>query len=152
MDNHAKGRLLVTVQFLLLGGIAFITSDNIFGSNKVISYFGVFLELAGFALVIVGFRGLGPALTANPVPLKTGKLVTTGIYRKLRHPIYAGLIVATLGIVVANGAMIKFVFWVPLVLLLTFKIKFEEALLVATYPAYAKYQTEVGALIPKFKN
>jgi protein-S-isoprenylcysteine O-methyltransferase Ste14 len=48
--------------------------------------------------------------------------------------------------------MIKFVFWVPLVLLLTFKIKFEEALLVATYPAYAKYQAEVGALIPKFKN
>lgn len=152
MDNLAKGRLLVTIQFLLLGGVAFLTSENIFASNKAISSIGSVLEILGFVVVILGFKGLGPSLTANPVPLKNAKLVTTGIYRRLRHPIYAGLILATLGMVLANGSQVKFYFWIPLLALFIFKIKFEEALLVGAYPDYKKYQEQVPALIPKFKN
>lgn len=152
MDNLAKGRLLVTIQFLLLGGVAFISSKNIFLDNQIISTLGTVIEIIGFVILILGFRGLGPSLTANPVPLKNAKLITTGIYQRVRHPIYAGLIVATIGMVIANGSLVKFYFWVPLVALLISKIKFEEALLISTYPEYQKYQKQVPALIPKFKN
>jgi protein-S-isoprenylcysteine O-methyltransferase Ste14 len=152
MDNLAKGRLLVTIQFLLLGGVAFLSSRNIFLDNQIISTAGTAIEILGFVILILGFRGLGPSLTANPVPLKNAKLITSGIYQRVRHPIYAGLIVATLGMVIANGSIVKFYFWVLLVALLIFKIKFEEALLISTYPEYQKYQKQVPALIPKFKN
>jgi protein-S-isoprenylcysteine O-methyltransferase Ste14 len=151
MDNVAKGRLLVTIQFILLAGIAFTTSDDLFPNISFIKYVGWTLELVGFVIVILGFRGLGPSLTANPVPLKTGKLVTKGIYHRVRHPIYLGLILATLGIVLVNGSLTQFVFWLPLVILLVLKIRFEEALLANKYPDYKKYKEQVPAFIPKMK-
>jgi protein-S-isoprenylcysteine O-methyltransferase Ste14 len=151
MDNVAKGRLLVTIQFLLIGGVALITSDDIFPKSQVANYVGWSLEIIGFAVVIFGFRSLGSSLTANPVPLESAKLVTKGIYQKVRHPIYLGLILATLGMVIANGSGIKFIFWVPLVVLLTLKVRFEEDLLIAKYPDYKKYKEQVPAFIPKMK-
>jgi protein-S-isoprenylcysteine O-methyltransferase Ste14 len=151
MDNIAKGRLLVTLQFILLAGVAFITSEDLFPEIIFANYIGWTLELIGFVIVILGFRGLGPSLTANPVPLKSGKLVTKGIYRRVRHPIYLGLILATLGMVIVNGSIVKLVFWLPLVILLVLKIRFEEALLVSKYSDYKKYKEQVPAFIPNLK-
>jgi protein-S-isoprenylcysteine O-methyltransferase Ste14 len=148
VDNYSKGRLLVTIQFILLGGLVFISSPDIFANNSTINNFGGVLELLGFAVVILGFFGLGKSLTANPVPLKQAKLITKGIYSRVRHPIYFGLILATLGMTLSSGSQIKFVFWVLLVSLFLFKIKFEEAMLLRTYPEYQKYMDKVPGLIP----
>jgi protein-S-isoprenylcysteine O-methyltransferase Ste14 len=150
MDNHAKGRLLVTLQFLLLGGLVLISSEDIFWGNSVVDFIGLGLEIIGFVVVLIGFRGLGKSLTANPVPIKSGKLVTTGIYSRVRHPIYLGLILVSFGIVLTNGSVIKFGFWILLVALLIFKMKFEESLLVKTYPGYKQYQEKVPGIFPKF--
>lgn len=150
MDNLGKGRLLVTVQFLLLGGLILISSEDIFSGNSSVDVFGLSLEIIGFIVVIMGFRGLGKSLTANPVPIKGGKLITTGIYSRVRHPIYLGLILVSLGIVLTNGSVIKFGFWVLLVFLLIFKMKFEESLLIKTYPGYKQYQEKVPGIFPKF--
>lgn len=151
MDNHAKGRVLVTIQFLLLAGIAFITSEDLFAGNQVVDYVGFALEVFGFAVVVISFRQLGTSLTANPVPLKNGKLVSTGIYSRVRHPIYFGLLVATLGIVVSSASEIKLYFWLILAALLTFKIRFEESLLITQYPNYESYKQEVPAILPTLK-
>lgn len=151
MDNVAKGRILVTLQFMLLGGLVLLSSNDLLANNVVSETVGWALEIFGLALVVMGFRGLGPSLTANPVPLDSAKLVTSGIYSRLRHPIYAGLILATLGMVIVNGSLIKLYFWVPLVVLLSIKMRFEEALLVTKYSNYKKYQAEVPAMLPKLK-
>ncbi|MEY4311427.1 MAG: hypothetical protein RLZZ571_197 [Actinomycetota bacterium] len=148
MDNHSKGRLLVTIQFILLGGLVFISSDDIFAGNKTIDTVGGTLEFLGFLVVILGFGGLGKSLTANPVPLKQAQLITNGIYSRVRHPIYLGLVLATLGMTLSSGSQIKFLFWVLLVALFALKIKFEEAMLIQTYPAYRDYQAKVPGLIP----
>ena len=152
MDNYAKGRLLVAIQFLLLGALVVISSPDIFQANAIVDSIGGTLEVIGFVIVIFGFLGLGKSLTANPVPLKQAKLVTTGIYNKVRHPIYLGLLIATFGITLINGSQVKFVFWVLLVALLSLKIKFEEQLLVAAYPQYRDYQNRVPGLIPNIFN
>lgn len=149
MDNHAKGRLLVTIQFLLLGGLILISSEDIFLGNNTIDAIGVAFELIGFIVIIFGFSGLGKSLTANPVPIKSGKLTTTGIYSRVRHPIYLGLLLVTLGITLTNGSVIKFGFWLLLLSLLIFKIKFEETLLLKAYPGYKQYKEQVPAIFPK---
>lgn len=148
MDNYAKGRLLVTIQFILLGGLVFFSSIDIFDGNKTIDTVGGILEFLGFLVVILGFGGLGKSLTANPVPLKQAQLITKGIYSRVRHPIYLGLVLATFGMTLSSGSQVKFLFWVMLVALFSLKIKFEEKLLLQAYPAYRDYQAKVPGLIP----
>ena len=44
-----------------------------------------------------GIRDLGRSLSPMPRPLETAVLIQDGVYRKLRHPIYAALILIAIG-------------------------------------------------------
>jgi protein-S-isoprenylcysteine O-methyltransferase Ste14 len=103
-------------------------------------------------LLFAGFRGLGKSLTANPVPVDSGALVTTGIYARLRHPIYTGLLVLTMGLVVSSGVWAQLIVWFGLLGLLVYKIRWEEILLSAKYKGYAAYKAKVPALFPKLSS
>ena len=101
--------------------------------------------------MFMGFNGLGKSLTANPVPNQDGKLITTGIYGRVRHPIYTGLLAITLGLVVSSGVWGQILIWLALAMLLTYKMRWEEVMLVAKYKGYAEYKTRVPAIIPGLK-
>jgi protein-S-isoprenylcysteine O-methyltransferase Ste14 len=45
----------------------------------------------------------------------------------------------------------QFLAWFALVLLLTYKMRWEEVLLAAKYKGYAEYMTRVPAIIPGLK-
>lgn len=149
MTDRTKGQILVTLQFTILAAMLFsrTTAPNAWGDVAFAA--GQLLFIGGGVLVIVAFRALGQSLTANPVPLEKGELVTTGIYSRVRHPIYAGLLMLTLGMVLSSGYWLRAVEWLLLVALLTYKIRFEESLLVKRYPAYAQYMRTVPALLPR---
>jgi protein-S-isoprenylcysteine O-methyltransferase Ste14 len=110
---------------------------------------GTVLLFLGVILLFAGFRGLGKSLTANPVPVDDGALVTTGIYARLRHPIYTGLLVLTMGLVVSSGVWTQLIPWFGLLGLLIYKMRWEETLLSAKHKGYAAYKSRVPALFPK---
>ena len=67
--------------------------------------FPLWLRILGLGLLVVGgvfgtggVLALGSNLTAFPKPIEGGTLVTKGMYRLVRHPIYTGLILGTLGL------------------------------------------------------
>ena len=77
------------------------------------------------------------------------QLVTTGIYRIIRHPSYLGLMVASLGWVLAfrsgAGVVITALLLVPLVA----RIRAEEALLLSQFDGeYEAYRARTSRLIP----
>jgi protein-S-isoprenylcysteine O-methyltransferase Ste14 len=147
MDDLQKGRLLVFAQFGLILILAlFPDSENV---NSQAEIAGTALLLLGLLLLFAGFRGLGKSLTANPVPVDDGVLVTTGIYARLRHPIYTGLLVLTMGLVVASGVWAQLIAWFGLLGLLIYKMRWEETLLTVKYKGYAEYKSRVPALFPK---
>jgi protein-S-isoprenylcysteine O-methyltransferase Ste14 len=147
MDDLQKGRLLVFAQFGLILILAlFPDSENV---NSQAEIAGTALLLLGLLLLFAGFRGLGKSLTANPVPVDDGILVTTGIYARLRHPIYTGLLVLTMGLVVASGVWAQLIAWFGLLGLLIYKMRWEETLLSAKHKGYAAYKSRVPALFPK---
>ena len=147
MDDLQKGRLLVFAQFGLILILAiFPDSENV---NSQAEIAGTALLLLGLLLFFAGFRGLGKSLTANPVPVDDGVLVTTGIYARLRHPIYTGLLVLTMGLVVASGVWAQLIAWFGLLGLLIYKMRWEETLLSAKHKGYAAYKSRVPALFPK---
>jgi protein-S-isoprenylcysteine O-methyltransferase Ste14 len=108
---------------------------------------GVFLAVGG-ALGTLGLLALGRNLSPFPKPIEGGALVTTGVYGIVRHPIYAGLILGTLG----WGLLMSSVLGVALagVLFLFFdrKSRREEAWLQEAYPGYGEYRMRVKKLIP----
>jgi len=147
MDDLQKGRMLVFLQFALLIALAIFPDGTQVQSWATIT--GIFLIGIGVIVMFMGFRGLGKSLTANPVPNQDGKLVTTGIYSRVRHPIYAGLLAITLGLVVSSGVWGQILLWLALAMLLTYKLRWEEVMLTAKYKDYAEYKARVPAMFPR---
>ena len=144
-----KGRLLVFLQFGLIIILAVYPDSTTVDAR--LNILGTVFIAIGLVLLFAGFRGLGKSLNANPVPNQDGVLVTSGIYSVVRHPIYLGLLIITFGLVVSSGVVAQFVPWVTLVILLTYKMRWEEVLLSAKYKGYAEYLTKVPAIVPGLK-
>ena len=149
MDDLQKGRILVFLQFALI--IVLATFPDSSKVPRWATIAGIFLIGVGVIVMFMGFNGLGKSLTANPVPNQDGKLITTGIYGRVRHPIYTGLLAITLGLVVSSGVWGQILIWLALAMLLTYKMRWEEVMLVAKYKGYAEYKTRVPAIIPGLK-
>ena len=149
MDDLQKGKRLVFIQFGLIIMLALFPDD--INVDPALEYSGIAMLAVGLVLLFAGFKGLGKSLTANPVPNEEGVLVTTGIYSIVRHPIYLGLLIITLGLVVSSGVWSQIIVWAALVMLLTYKMRWEETLLSKKYKGYAQYMATVPALIPGLK-
>lgn len=109
--------------------------------------------LLGLGVVILGlsFLALGKSLTAHPIPAKQGVLVTDGLYKYARHPIYTGVIAIGLAMTLSGGLFPHVLFFVALIVLLSYKASFEEKLLRERYPDYSRYAEKTGRFLPKLK-
>jgi len=89
-------------------------------------------------------------LSIWPAPVPDGELKTEGIYGEIRHPIYAGLILASLGFAVSTGSPERFALTAGMAAFLMKKIEVEEAFLKESYDDWADYESEVPyKLVPK---
>jgi protein-S-isoprenylcysteine O-methyltransferase Ste14 len=153
LNNSLKGNLLVLGQFILLGLlILYPRSEVSYGSYAIlVTSVTVVLILAGVVILGLSFLALGKSLTAHPIPAKQGELVTDGLYKFARHPIYTGVLALGAGMTLAGGLFPHILFFVALVILLNYKASFEEQLLRARYEGYASYAVKTGRFLPKLK-
>lgn len=107
--------------------------------------------LAGGALSGKAMWDLGrKQLSIWPAPVPEGELKTEGIYNQIRHPIYAGLILASLGFAVSTGSPERFALVAGMTAFLMKKIEVEENFLKDTYDGWTDYEEEVPyKLVPK---
>lgn len=75
-------------------------------------------------------------------------LVQSGPYRRVRHPIYTGMLLAFLGTAVAVGEWRGLVGLVLALVSFLLKSRLEEARMGETFPEYAEYRRHTAALIP----
>ena len=148
-----KGGGYVVVQFILFG-LIFFAPGHFIGAwgtpwEQIGRIIGIPLTLYGVLMIGLGILNLGRNLQAEPHPKDNATLVTSGVYRIVRHPIYSGIILGWIGWGLFNRAELTAI--LALVLLLPFfdvKTRREERMLAAKFPAYAAYQTRVRKLIP----
>lgn len=93
----------------------------------------------GIALRVVAIRCLASQYTHHVVRREQHVLVVTGPYRFLRHPAYAGMLLANLGFVVFFLNPASVTAYVVLTGVLVWRIRTEEKVLwsVPGYPAFA---------------
>jgi len=109
---------------------------------------GVVLLLAGLAFAIWARRHLGRNWSASVVVKEDHALIRTGPYRRVRHPIYTGLLLAFLGTAVAVGEWRGLVGLVLAIVSFLLKSRLEEQRMAETFPEYAEYRRHTAALIP----
>ena len=109
------------------------------------------------ALAIAAGVALGAwALTANrpgnfnvrPLPREGGRLATTGPYRWVRHPMYAAVLLGTLGGCLAFGSGWRWLAWLALSGVLHAKATLEERAMTAHHPDYADYAARTKRIVP----
>jgi len=103
------------------------------------------LLLAGHFLCAVTLAQLGRSFSVMP---EARSLVTAGLYARIRHPLYLAEAVATLGVFLqyrSPGAalLVAAQFAVQL-----WRMREEEKVLEAQFPAYADYRARTARLIP----
>lgn len=109
---------------------------------------GVAAMAVGGWLAVRGFTDLGESLTPMPRPRANGRLVESGIYAHLRHPIYAGLTLAGIGWSVLTASLPAFLVALLLAAFLDAKARREEAWLLDHYPGYADYRRTSKRFVP----
>jgi protein-S-isoprenylcysteine O-methyltransferase Ste14 len=83
-----------------------------------------------------------------PRPKEKARLVVTGAYRLVRHPIYSGIFFAALGWGLCLHSWLVIGYALLLFLVLDLKARREEQWLLEKFPEYAAYQKRVARLIP----
>lgn len=151
MDAKKSARLYVIAQFVLLADLLVSpASVDCWGSlHDAFAILGLILFTFGAAVVFIAGFGMGKSLTAIPLPRESGHLVVTGLFKWLRHPIYTGLLMLGLGVVLVNGYWPQAIIWFVLSLVLARKSRFEEHFLLQKYPEYAEYMRVTGGFLPK---
>lgn len=103
---------------------------------------GSLVTLAGVLLVVLGWRELHR---------HRGELVTTGVYRYLRHPQYLGLVLVTAGWLVHWPTLPGLVMWPVLTLAYVRQARWEEAEMSRRYgPAYEAYLQATPGWLPRW--
>ena len=108
---------------------------------------GALLLGVGGWVVIQGARRLGDSLTAMPRPRDGASLVQDGIYARVRHPMYAGIVGLGLGWALVTLSLPALVAALVLALVLDLKARREEGWLAERYTGYPEYRSRTHRFI-----
>jgi protein-S-isoprenylcysteine O-methyltransferase Ste14 len=111
---------------------------------------GIPLLAIGVLLAVAGIAALGRNLTATPRPKPGATLVERGPYRLVRHPMYAGAVLAAFGWALAIHGTLTLAYAAALFVFFDVKARREERWLREEIPGYAAYERRVPKLIPFF--
>ena len=139
--------ILVFLQFFIIS-LHFFQWEFI--PQKQIIQVSPFSYLLGFLIIIIAaimlllaIKDLGRNLSPFPRPLKNSNLVTKGIYRFTRHPMYYSLIFISFGVFITKLSMYYLFLSISLGLIIKFKIALEEQYLNNKFKNYILYKNEV---------
>ena len=148
--------LLARLFHLLLTGAAFalvtvldLRVPRILPNLPVVFWGGVGLLVAGLGLAVWARLHLG-RYWSGTITLKEGhRLIRSGPYAMVRHPIYTGIITAMVGTAITVGTVSGTLGVLLLLAAYLLKIRREERFLACEFgEEYARYRKDVNSLFP----
>lgn len=146
--KNYKDYVFVSIQFVLFGLFAFDFLPKL-EYPIIVATFGGLLATLGFMISILSLFELKTNLTIFPSPKKNATLVTNGLYRYSRHPIYSGILLFTLGYSFYSYSSFRLIIFGCLVFFFFLKSSYEEQQLTKVFKDYEKYKQKVGRFFPK---
>jgi protein-S-isoprenylcysteine O-methyltransferase Ste14 len=150
------------VFFLVLNGIGMVVPFIYVFSSRLdfadyylpdwVGWLGALIILDAAWILLLSHRDLGRHWTIS-VGLREGHtLITTGIYKYLRHPMYAAHLVWAIGqILILHNWIAGYSFIVAIIPFYFYRKRKEEEMLIEEFgEEYLEYKQKTGALFPKF--
>lgn len=139
--------------FLLCSIFIFFKIGHYEYHNSFINAIALSVYIIGVFINLSGRHYLGKNWGNNVVIYNNHTLITNGVYKIVRHPLYASIIwmIYSVGIIYQNYLVIilNTVVFIPF---MTYRSNQEENELVLVFKEkYKKYQKEVGRFFPKLK-
>jgi protein-S-isoprenylcysteine O-methyltransferase Ste14 len=136
--------LLVLLQFTGIGATCFPLTRPPAGSP-----YWLVVCAAGLVVGIVTLGHNRPGnFNIHPRPKPDARLVTTGPYRYIRHPMYLSLVLMMLGVALYSAHGLSYAGLALVMAAVAGKALLEERLLLAKYPEYAAYMQRTRRIIP----
>jgi len=139
--------ILVFLQFLIIilhfFQWKFIPQKQIIQVSPLSYLVGYLIIIIAFIILLFAIKDLGRNLSPFPRPLNNSNLVTKGIYRITRHPMYYSLIFISFGVFIINFSIYYLFLLISLTLIIKSKISLEEKYLQNKFKNYFLYKNEV---------
>jgi protein-S-isoprenylcysteine O-methyltransferase Ste14 len=103
------------------------------------------LLLAGQFFCVVALLQLGRSLSVMP---EARRLVTAGLYARIRHPLYLAEAIATLGVLLQFRSIEALLLVLVQFCIQLWRMREEEKVLEAAFPDYADYRGRTARLFP----
>lgn len=117
-------------------------------ASAVVGWLSVALTAAGFGFAWWARIHLGKLWSGGVVLREEHKVVDSGPYALVRHPIYTGLFMAVIAMALVRATPLSLLGAALFVLGFTLKARVEERFLEAALPGYAAYRRRVGMIVP----
>ena len=139
--------ILVFLQFFIISlhffKWEFIPQKQIIQVNPLSYLVGFLIIIIALIILLVAIKDLGRNLSPFPRPINNSNLVTTGVYRFTRHPMYYSLIFISFGFFIIKLSIYYLFLSISLGLIIKFKIALEEQYLNNKFKNYLLYKNEV---------
>ena len=143
MHIDFKSIILVIIQLICIA-LILLTGNLLPRSFLLQIIFVLAISLGIWALWTINFKNF--RLTPN-YP-KDSRLVAKGPYKRIRHPMYSSLLLATLMIVLDDLSIIRIAIWIILFINIYIKLVYEEKLIIDRNTDYLIYKRGTKRLIP----
>ena len=118
-------------------------------SFSVESIIGLTLFIIGFTVMLVGHITLWKNYSSFVVIHRDHRLITHGIYRFTRNPIYLGVLMVFFGLPIFVASLYGFLTSLVMIPIFLYRIRLEEGLLTEEFQdAFQKYKKAAKRLIP----
>jgi len=145
--KDAYEKILVFLQFFIITlhffKWEFIPEKQIIQITPFSYFLGFLIIIIAFIILLVSIKDLGRNLSPFPRPINNSNLVTKGIYRFIRHPMYYSLIFISVGVFFIKLSIYYLFLSISLGLIIKFKIALEEQYLNNKFNNYSLYKNEV---------
>jgi protein-S-isoprenylcysteine O-methyltransferase Ste14 len=145
-ETRTLQRILIAVIFVCFPALFVVSAlDHRFGWSPVpaaVSLVGDVLVATGLILSMLVI--IQNSYAAVNVVVEAGqRLVSSGLYGLVRHPMYTGNVILMLGVPLALGSYWGLVFVIPGLIVLILRIRDEEDLLAHELSGYREYTQQV---------